>query len=165
MKRCGTTLLEITISVSLSGMVLSAAATMLVAMWKADRRFQADFSQWQSLARLDIALRNDVHEARAAEIVEGGRLKLSLAGDMVVEYSAEEHHVTRLKKSGERVTHRETFALAKGSKIAMAVDASGVAAMVRLSVETDPANNFRAAIVEAALRAGRSGGATMEKVP
>ena len=113
MKR-GMTLLEVLLSVGLSGVVLTVVTTLLSALWRADGRMRADLEARQSLARLELALREDIHAAKGALIDDRGSLTLEMSGEQAT-YSTEGPRVVRVLRSGDDVDHRDSFVLPRDS--------------------------------------------------
>jgi type II secretory pathway pseudopilin PulG len=170
MKHRGTTLLETLVVISLSGIVLSLVATMLVSLWRVDRQWRRDLDERQSLARLEMALREDAHQALGAQNSSRSELSLNLDSGQTISYSVTGHQVIRLATSGESIRHRESFILAPGSDIALAIEPvnDSDVRLVRLTIGQAPAAEQpgrwarRTTVLEAALAISPSP-ATLEK--
>jgi hypothetical protein len=173
MKRRATSLMETIVAIGLSGTILTVVAALLVTLWSVEQVIQEDLDERQSLARLEIALRRDVHEALAGEPAGEGGLRLTLAGGKVVEYSVVSERIERLQRAGDATVHREPFVLAHGVKITFAADdpQSPDKSLVRLTVEPAAAADRnsrrigRWAVLEAALGSGRVAANRTEPAP
>ncbi|HUE73291.1 MAG TPA: hypothetical protein VMP01_20605 [Pirellulaceae bacterium] len=152
MKRRGASLLETMVAIGLSGIVATIVTTLLAAMWRAEQRLRADLNERWSLSRLELALRQDVHEATDGNVSEDQLLTLNLGEQDVIVYSVDRHRIVRTRLFGELTGHRESFTLASDSGIQWSIENR----LVRMTIEAarDAASTrgtAHFAIVEAAL--------------
>jgi len=109
-RRRGKTLIELVVVVSLTSIVLSLAATTLVALYRIERQTRATSSQGQTLCSLASRLRQDAHAAQQATVAGG--CELALADGRRIRYVAGPQGILREVTRGSAVEHRDTFALA-----------------------------------------------------
>lgn len=156
MNRRGASLLETMVAIGLSGIVATIVTTLLAAMWRAEQRLRADLNERQSLSRLELALRQDVHEATDGNVSEDQLLTLNLGEQDVIMYSVDRHRIVRTKHSGANIDHRESFTLASDAGIQWSIENR----LVRMTIEssrdaTSGRGAAQFAIVEAALGSRR----------
>jgi type II secretory pathway component PulJ len=115
--RRGTSLVEMMVVVVLLGSVGSLTIQVLLIIFHANVRQQAEAADGDALGRLETSLRDDVHAAQQAE-GDGSRLVLAMPGGERTVYSVTAESISRerLRSSGdqEQVVQRERFSLPRG---------------------------------------------------
>lgn len=166
MKRSGSSLLELMLAIGISGVVVTLVTTLLAAMWRAEQRLRADANERQSLARLELALRQDIHAAAAASVTDDGTLRLNLSENKLIVYSIDRQRVVRTTLSGVKEDHRDSYLLPSDCDIAWTIQDR----LVLTTIEPQRAANGSrkaavAAVLAAALGVGRLPAVPKEGAP
>jgi type II secretory pathway pseudopilin PulG len=124
MKRRGITLLEVTITVALTGILLASTAVLLTVLFRTEVQIRRDLAQQTTLARLNQRFRSDVHmatEVAAAERAATEGCRLELADGRTIEYAWMPPRITRMVQRDSKVEHRDAFELPRGARVSFAV--------------------------------------------
>src|SRR5687768_5573574 len=132
MKRRGITLLEVAITVSLTGILLAATAVLLTVLFRTEVQIRRDLAQQTTLARLNQRFRNDVHLATECEATDGCRLEL--ADGSTIEYGWQPPRISRVVQRDGKVEHRDAFELPRGASVSFAVVPAEPRQMATLSI-------------------------------
>jgi Tfp pilus assembly protein FimT len=130
--RRGKSLIEMVIIIGIMSIVLSMAATTLVALFRVERQIRSSESHRQTLDRLSGRLRADAHSAVAVKTDDG--CQFSLPSGQTIEYAVALPEITREVRRDAEVLHRDAFRLAPRSQAAFAVEGESAGQLVRLSI-------------------------------
>ena len=119
MKRKGMTLLEVAITVSLTGILLASTAVLLTVLFRTEVQIRRDLAQQTTLARLNQRFRGDVHLATECDATDGCRLEL--ADGRTIEYAWQPPRISRVVQREGKVEHRDAFELPRGAKVSITV--------------------------------------------
>ena len=120
-------MVEMLVVIAALSVLLSAVSICLHAMNRADLHTRDELRAAESLSRLVLRWRDDVHAAEAVKPDAGGAsITLALPGGESVEYRAVAEGVTRTRSRGAAATHRDTFRIGDGHRAAWELsDAEG----------------------------------------
>ena len=118
MKRRGITLLEVAITVSLTGILLASTAVLLTVLFRTEVQIRRDLAQQTTLARLNQRFRSDVHMAKECTMMDSCRLKL--ADGRTIDYAWKSPRITRVVQRDGKVEHRDAFELPRGARVSFA---------------------------------------------
>jgi hypothetical protein len=153
--RRGKSLIEMLVIISVLSVVMSLAGGTLILLLRCERQVKRDLDQERSLVRLGQQFRADAHAATGAEV--GPACVLKLAGGQTIRYAAGNAGVTREVMDGEKVEHRDQFALPAPADVRFESPAEASGKLVRLLIQpsSDTPNGIvltaRPATIEAAL--------------
>src|SRR5688500_17495083 len=132
MKRRGITLLEVAITVSLTGILLAATAVLLTVLFRTEVQIRRDLAQQTTLARLNLRFRTDVHLATECAATDDCRLEL--ADGRTIQYAWEAPRVTRVVHLEGKVVHRDSFDLPRGANVSFTITPAEIREMAKLVV-------------------------------
>ena len=117
-------LLEMVTVMWLVSVLLSLSVAYLHSLFSASQAAQQRLRNVSGLQRLAHTFRNDVHRASVAQPAldvkpSPDRLVLTLPAGRSVEYRAEVPGLSVVRRAGQTIEHRDTFALAKGTKVSL----------------------------------------------
>jgi type II secretory pathway component PulJ len=112
-QRLGKTLLEMVVIISIMSIVVGMSATSLAAVFRLRQQMSRDGEQAAALARLNLRLRQDAHEAKSMSIQEGCELQLADGRD--IHYRFEAPNVFREVHQAGAVVHRDRFLMPRSS--------------------------------------------------
>jgi type II secretory pathway component PulJ len=144
--RRGYSLVEMSVVISMTAVVISTSAVALATMFRIDRQMRQELLASDNLMRLSKQLRADAHQAQTAaiETEEGDeqnaaadRLLLTVGDDRSISYQTVAGRVERLVRRGETVEHRESYRLAENASLVWVVAAEEPLSRVRLEVHYD----------------------------
>jgi prepilin-type N-terminal cleavage/methylation domain-containing protein len=128
----GFTLVEVMLVISLSSIVLCTVGVVFHGLRSAQRALGEHQTAIDNIVRLAEQFRADVHSAASAQITpvaESGDgesshdvLKLSQPNEKDIEYAADANRVTRVVRSGDQITQRESYALPERSQVRWELD-------------------------------------------
>jgi type II secretory pathway component PulJ len=126
--RCGFTLIEMVAAGTMLVFVLSAVAMTISSLHRLNSKLRDDYPASAALVSLELRLRTDVHAAKQATVETGEKvppiLRLVLADDQTIEYSAKESRVYRYVKTGDKVVRPEIFAIPRGCEVGWSISDS-----------------------------------------
>ena len=158
-QRRGTSLVELMVVVTISGMIFSGAAVCLHSMYRADQRLRHEAQHRSAVVRLARQFRTDAHLAVGAQEGDdrpGGAQALVLSGpsQRTIEYRVQGSEILRTVKDGEQLLHRDAFRLERGVRVAWQVE-DGPRPMAAVQIErASPAGGGTAGVqnrIEAAV--------------
>ena len=140
-RRRGWSLLEVTIAVTLTSVLLAATAVLLTMLFRSDRQIRGDLLQQQVLARLNWQFRADAHAATACEAGNdaASRCRLTLADGRSVEYSWQPPRLSRVVSWDEETQQRDDFVLPQQAQVRFVVENRADRQFARLQIAPDDA--------------------------
>jgi prepilin-type N-terminal cleavage/methylation domain-containing protein len=130
--QAGFTLVEVMLVISLSSIVLCTVGVVFHGLRSAQRALGEHQTAIDNIARLAEQFRTDVHSAASVETTPAAEsgdnespndmLKLAQPGEKVIEYAADGNCVTRVVRSGDQITQRESYALPERSQVRWQLD-------------------------------------------
>ncbi len=145
-RRRGLTLIEMSVVISMTAVVLSTMAVALHTMFRIDRQVRQELLATDNLMRLSTQLRGDAHQALSAAIdaADGGernaasdRLLLSMGDNRSISFQIVAPRIERLVRRGDAVEHRESYRLAENTSLKWLVDNEQPLTSVRLEIHYD----------------------------
>ncbi len=118
----GITLVELLVVITLVAVIISAVATCLHSMYRADRRTRESMAGRSTLGRLSLRFRADAHASLDA-VVEGqppnepSSIIFSRSTGETVEYRFDPTDVLRIVRKDEKVAHRDAFRLPRRTRV------------------------------------------------
>jgi len=110
--RRGWTLIEMTIYIGIASVLLPIVFVTVAQAMRASDHVREQSESASSLERLARRFRDDVHEAAAATLAQGGKeLVLTLAGERRIRYKSTAAAFERTVKAGDVTQERDTFPL------------------------------------------------------
>lgn len=132
LRSAGFTLVEVLLVVSLSSIVLCTVGVIFHSLHSAQRSLGEHQTAIDNIARLADQFRADVHSASSAQITPAApssdnqsphdMLKLSQPGQTQVDYETDGNCVTRVARSGDQITQRESYALPERCQVQWRLD-------------------------------------------
>jgi len=131
LRSAGFTLVEVLLVVSLSSIVLCTVGVIFHSLHSAQRSLGEHQTAIDNIARLADQFRADVHSASSAAIMPAAQFgdqssndvfKLSQSGQKEIEYATDGNCVTRVVKSGDQITQRESYALPERCQVQWRLD-------------------------------------------
>jgi len=118
----GITLVELLVVLTLVSMIISAVATCLHSMYRADRRTRESMAARSTLDRLSLQFRADAHGAVDAEVkdqaLEGTpTIAFSCPTGETIEYRFEGTRVQRIVRKDGQDVHRDAFRLPRRIRV------------------------------------------------
>lgn len=118
----GITLVELLVVITLVAVIISAVATCLHSMYRADRRTRESMAGQSALGRLSLQFRADAHAAADAVVkgqaAEGpSSIVFSRSTGETVEYRLDRTDVLRIVRKNEKVAHRDAFRLPRRTQV------------------------------------------------
>jgi len=130
--RCGKSLLELVVVISIMSIVLGMSATSLATLFRVNAQLSRDAQQAQALDRLAARLRSDAHQAASASLDEG--CTLTLADGSAVRYAFVAPKIIREVRRDGAIAHHDTFALPKNATARFESGGDANPRLIRLSV-------------------------------
>jgi prepilin-type N-terminal cleavage/methylation domain-containing protein len=139
-KRTGFTLIELSVAIAVSGVLLVLLASLLTVIMKADRGMRESLAENQTLERLAAQFREDVKRSWEANPRAGDApgLELVLGPNHRVTYSTVEGHLRREEHRAEQLVRQEDYRALAAPKVRYEVDAgqaAGGARFVRMALD------------------------------
>jgi hypothetical protein len=165
-RRCGKSLIEALIIISLMSVIMGLAATSLASLFRLRYVMVRDAEQAASLDRLAMRLRLDAHEAVLADVENGCLLRL--ADGRTIQYSFAAPRIVREVRRDDKVVHRDTFSLPRLTLTAFEQEEFGAGRLLRVAISPEPTKLPRrelprTAVIEAAV--GIHGALAKAEVP
>jgi len=143
--RRGYTIIEVLTAWTLGTVLLGVAVALLTLMIRTRSTWQRQVADNVATLRLVDQFRRDVHQASDFQPIErekgnppGQGWRLSLPQDRVVEYRRGAARLERAERVSGKIGVRESFPLAVESRVAMGLERSAGAPIVRLEIEPGP---------------------------
>jgi len=114
-RRCGKSLIEALIIISLMSVIIGLAATSLGSLFRLRHVMVRDAEQAMSLDRLALRLRLDAHEAASVAAESGYRL--DFADGRSIRYSFAAPRIVREVRRDEKIVHRDTFLVPRNALV------------------------------------------------
>jgi type II secretory pathway pseudopilin PulG len=130
--RRGATLIEVMVMITVISVVMTGAATTLVALLRLERQARSDQSELQTLANLAARWRTDVHAAIAASADDD--CELTVTDGRTIRYSFAESRIAREVRLGETIVHRDAFVLPSRAQVEFTMADSHAGRLLRLSI-------------------------------
>jgi hypothetical protein len=156
-RRCGKSLIEALVIISMMSVITGLAATSLASLFKLRYVMVRDAEQAASLDRLAMRLRLDAHEAFSAAAENGYLLKFAEGRSIqysFAQYSSGVVRIVREVRRDEKLIHRDTFSLPRHT-LATFDDEAISRGLLRLIIKPEqtklpPRELPRTAVIEAA---------------
>ena len=121
-QRWGTSLIEVLVAVSISGVVLTTGIGLIHMILRVERTTQQSVSLGTAGSRLSRVFRQDLHRATLCRISSSedgtsSRLELQLPHERAVTYEATGHRLTRAANAGGKPEHHDQFVFPIGCRI------------------------------------------------
>jgi hypothetical protein len=119
--------------------VLGITVVSLTALYRTERAVRDELRAAESLSRLSLRFREDVHSSVAAQLdaADPPSLTLELPGGETIRYRAVAGGVERVKSKGDAVVHYDTFRFAGAYSAAWEIVPQGDRRLVVLSLASD----------------------------
>lgn len=122
------TLVELSVVIATSSIIMSSLAVSLHLMYRADRGVRDELAASAMLLRLSAQFRNDAHAAHSIVKQEnadddpaGDSLIMNLSDGQRIEYYYSAGSVQRVKRRGEERIHRDGFRLQPKARVQLLV--------------------------------------------
>ncbi len=112
MSRRGYSITELLVVMSMTSVVFTVGVGMVHRVMHEQKFAGRDNAMHRVAERLSTRLREDVHRATAAELINSGdqdEQSLKLSGQRIVTYTVRKHGVERISTRDSGLTHRDTF--------------------------------------------------------
>jgi type II secretory pathway pseudopilin PulG len=137
--RRGWTLIEMSVYIGIAAVLLPVVFVALAQAMRASDHVREQSQSASSLERLARQFRDDVHEAAAATVAQGGKeLLLTMAGERRIRYKSTAAAVERTVKAGDVTQQRDTFPLSGLAPGDFEVRSDPAEAVLLLRVVPDP---------------------------
>ena len=155
----GITLLELLVVIALVGVIMSAVATCLHSMYRANRRTRESMAGRSALVRLSQRFRADAHSAvdvvvKDQATAEPPSIVFSRPAGETIEYRFEQPDVQRIVRKYVKDAHRDAFRLPRRTQVewqTAAGDEPFVSMIVHYVPESDVDKGTRQQRIEAAV--------------
>lgn len=142
----GVSLIEVVVIMSVASVMLGISVTGIHLLLRTERNVASVLWYSQSLQRMALRLRDDIHNAADIELpnAEPNRhtaLVVQLPGGSAVEYTIDGEQLIRALRNEEGVQHRDALYLPPGSQIHF--ERSSEPEVVRLVIERPALHNQR----------------------
>ena len=153
-QRCGKSLIEALVVISLMSIILGLAVTSLGSLFRLRYVMVRDAEQAASLDRLAMRLRLDAHEAVSTQLQNS--CLLEFADGRTIQYSFAAPRIVREVRREGKVVHQDTFSLPRQSLTTFDEEKFGSGRLVRISIQPEqtkvPRRELpRTAVIEAAV--------------
>ena len=133
-------LVETSVIIVLTSAALTFVAVALQGLYRVDHRIRDELWGVTARQRLATQLRNDAHQALAAEIDESDQtdapttLRLTLSEQTAVEYLAFKQRVVRRKLVAGEVQHRDAFEMPMEIEAAWSIEQDRATPLISLTL-------------------------------
>lgn len=134
--RAGKTLIELSVVVVITAVIMMLAAVTMTTLFRVKAQFTGDTAQDVSIARLASRLRTDAHGAVAATVADG--CSLALADGRSIHYAFALPAVTREVRRGDQLEHRDAFLLPRRATASFATTSAADGQLLRLAIGAEP---------------------------
>jgi len=124
-RRPGYSLIEVIVVMVTASTMMAVTVALLYGLLRAERGTRDHIRHSTALGRLADQFRRDVHAAVAPPAAEERGWRLVLAPGETVVYRAEPGRMDRLRKTGENLQQRESFALPPGTTATIETSSAG----------------------------------------
>ena len=137
-RRCGMTLMEMLVVISIAGVILGISAVLLGTLLRGEANLRQSRQQQQTLTRLDLRLRTDAHAASEATLLDASTCQFSFPHNQRLVYQVLPERITRILYEGETRLHFDDFPLPSLTSGTWKVEAIGQQAIVSLACLYEP---------------------------
>jgi len=142
-RRTGYSLVEVIVVMVTASTMMAVTVALLYGLLRAERITRDHIRHSTALGRLADQFRRDVHAAVALPADEERGWRLTLAPGETVVYRAEAGRMDRLRKTGEKLQQRESFALPPGTAAEIETSSAGDIATASLLIAPNGAEPKR----------------------
>ncbi len=117
-RRRGTSLVEVMVVITLSGILISATGICLHGLYRVEQDVREATVRRSAIDRLSLQFRIDAHTASEARVLADGtdskpKLEFSSLNGMTVTYYQQNHQIVRTLRRADAVLHRDAYRIGR----------------------------------------------------